>query len=517
MGATAAAGSFATFSSSSAALDAVFAFTAFTAVQSGLDVNVDSQTRQRDMCNVDAAITAAEQYAVLRAGDYSLQRRTTRYAFTNATGAFSTNFEFKASTTLMMSLDVLETGDLSLAQDVWGSDDRGVNADGPSYVSAQFMAGLRWYNESVGLLHIPPSTSNAATNCGGGGGSSPLLGCDPLVDWPVQTRDGYVVSDEDAIRNGISAAAISGLAQVASFLGHDAAAERYAAAAAAIRATLLRDFLRRNGSEAFFADGSSANKTAAAHAAIHSTLYAVAGAGVADVAINASGDATLACALAAYLARRDTGGASCMTARWHVEALFRLGVQCAAAADAGVALLSREEYPSWRFMQSAAGGNATMTLEAWAPGDKWNTDYSHPWCASPAFLIPRFLAGVRPLGRGWSRFLAAPQPGALTNVTALVPTPLGNVEVAFSQQGSGANRGVALALQVPAGAAALVCLPPLQLGAADAGAAASAAAGASSDALLVDGAAVATATWGRLLCAADDLGPGAHLVARIPG
>lgn len=185
------------------------------------------------------------------------------------------------------------------------------------------------------------SSSNPATNCGGGGGDSPLIGCDPLIDWPEQTRDGYVVSDEDAIRNGISAAAIAGLAQVAPFLGHAAAAERYAAVAATIRATLLRDFLRHNGSEAFFADGSSANASAAKHAAIHSTLYAIAGAGVANVELNATGDAELACALAAYLSRRDTGGASCMTARWHVEALFRLGVQCGAAADLGVQLLSR--------------------------------------------------------------------------------------------------------------------------------------------------------------------------------
>ena len=53
-----------------------------------------------------------------------------------------------------------------------------------------------------------------------------------------------------------------------------------------------------------------------------------------------------------------------------VEALFRLGVQCGAAADAAVDLLARETYPSWRFMMTNA--SATMTLEAWAPGDKWS-------------------------------------------------------------------------------------------------------------------------------------------------
>jgi len=381
------------FSSSSAALDDVFRFTAFTAVTAGLDINVDSQTRQRDMCNVDAAITAALQYAVFPAGDYSLQRRTTRDAFTNASGAYDTNFEFKASTTLMAALDAMETGNLTLARSVWGStvDDRGVNAlgeGGLDYVSAQFMAGVRWWNSSgKGLLHIPPATPDPVTNCGGGGGNDPLLGCSPLIDWPTQTRDGYIVNDEDAIRNGISAAAIRGLGDIAEALGDSAAATRYrdmySAIGAGMLGEMLRDFQVHNGGgggggggnggtamEAYFVDGpSSVNASAGSHAAIHSTLYAVAGAGVADVKMGAVGSVPsggvdgLACRLTSYLTRRDTGGASCMTSRWHLEALYRLAVNCTAASDVALDFLSREAYPSWRFMMSEKGGSATMTLE----------------------------------------------------------------------------------------------------------------------------------------------------------
>ena len=457
------------------------------------------------MCNVDAAITASEQYAVFPAGDASLQRRTARTAFTNATSVWQTNWEFKASTALMAALDALESGSMEIADQVWSSNDEGFNADQhDGFVSAQFVSGLRYFNKSgSGLLHIPPETKDAATNCGGGGGSSPLLGCDPLIDWPVQTRDGYVVSAEDSIRNGISAAAIAGLSQLAGFRGDAPAAARYAAVAASIRAAVLRDMVRVNGSEAFVVDGPRASSpTASAHAAIHSTLYAVAGAGIADVGLNETGDAGLACKLATYLIRRDTGGASCMTARWHVEALYRLGVQCSAAADAALNLLSRETYPSWRFMMSAAGGSATMTLESWQPSDKWNTDFSHPWCASPAFLIPRFLAGLRPLGRGWARFLAAPQPGALANFTARAPTPLGDVGAAFSQ---GVAAGVHLTLTVPGGAAAQVCLPPLH----------DASGGGAGDELFVDGQPVRTSKWGRMLCAAEDVGKGTHTVQRM--
>ncbi len=545
------AATYASFTSSLAALDAVFNFTAFTAiVAGGLDVNVDSQTRQRDMCNVDAAITAAEQYAVFPGGDYALQRRTTRLAFENSSGAFSTNFEFKASSTLMACMDALESGSSELVEALWGGegdDDEGVNSasDPLHYVSVQFLSGLRWFNRSgSGLLHIPPETPrDPSRNCGGaGGGGLPGLGCDPLIDWPVGTRGGYIVTAEDAIRNGIAGAAIAALAQVAALLGRSAQAAHYAAVHAGIRSAMLALLLRRDGnaSEAYFVDGPTPlNASAGSHAAVHSTLYAVAGAGVADVPLGGNssssssssssggGDsesAALACELSAYLARVDTGGASCMTARWHLEALYRLGIQCGAAADTALLLLSRGTYPSWAFMQSPSGGNATTTLEAWAPDDKWNTDFSHPWCASPAFVIPRFLAGARPLGLGWRRFLVAPQPGNLTRLALVAPTPLGQpLRMALQQSGgSGATGEVALSLCVPPGSAAQVCLPPLhaslRVAPAPAHALAFAApAVAAQDVLVVDGVQVEAVAWGRMLCAAEDIGAGVHEVKRVAG
>ncbi len=309
-------------------------------------------------------------------------------------------------------------------------------------------------------------------------------------------------NEEDAIRNGFGGAAIRGLAQLAGWLGEGAAAARSGAMADAISAGLLRELLRFNGSEAYFVDGRSG--PGAAHAAVHSTLYAVAGAGVVDDGANA----TLAAALTRYLRRRDTGGSSCMTGRWLVEALYRLGVAEPDAADFALELMSREAAPGWGAMIALG---ATMSLEAWTPPEKWNTDFAHPWCAAPAHLIPRRLLGVAPLAPGWARLRAAPQPGALRAAAGVVPTPLGPLRANFTQ-GAGAA-GVALALEVPVGAAAEVCLPPLHaaLGGGGVGAAAAAAAG---DALTVDGAPVAARAWGRLLCTVADVGAGAHVVAR---
>lgn len=109
---------------------------------------------------------------------------------------------------------------------------------------------------------------------------SPTCCCRPLRDAWLQ--DGYDVNpdnSDDAIRNGIGQRAIWGLARVAELLGQPEAAARYNTMATAITAGMKAHLLRYNASEAYFVDGAVGNSTG--HAAIHSTLYAVA-AGAAD-------------------------------------------------------------------------------------------------------------------------------------------------------------------------------------------------------------------------------------------
>ena len=480
------------FSSSFPAIDCVFNFTAYTVVATSLDVNVDSQTRQRDECHLDAFITSEEAFAVFPSGDPSIAARTARYGATNSSGIFDSNSEFHASAVLMVALYTMETGDLSLARETWASSDDAFNSDAfpDDYIALQFLSGIRYAGNASagGLLYFP-------ADCGG------PWGCDPLIDWPTQTRDGYVVSPQDAIRNGIDARAIRALGMLANELGETAAAVRYNTVADGIRAAMIERLLRYNATsgEAFFVDG--VDGKAAAHAAIHSTIYAIAGAGVADVAVG-EGPSPLAGQLSAYLRRRDTGGSSCMLARWLVDALFRLGISDSAAADAALDLLSRKSYPGWGFMIEIG---ATTTLEAWQPADKWNTDFSHPWCASPASLIPRLWAGVSPLEPGWRRARVAPLPGNVSNFYISAPTLRGALNVRFKQVTGG---GVTLNVSVPTGTTAQVCLPPLHADFAPVVTTAG-------DTIVVDGENVTSVVWGRMLCAAVDVKEGAHVVQRI--
>ena len=467
------------FSSSSTALDRVFAFSAYTIVATSVDVNVDGQTRERDVDVIDALNTARGQYAVFAGGDASTQERTLRELLTNDTGQWTQWYDFHASSVLTARDHAFFAGDAAPARDAWGADDDAIRGADASYNSLQFEAGLRYWNASGNaLLSFPPDGS-----CGGS------WACDPLVDWPTTTRDGYDCGKdnyEDTVRSALGALAIRALADVASVLGESDDAARFAAMADATRAALKARSLRWNGSEAYFVDGTTG--APAAHAAVHSTVMALA-AGALD------GDAAAVIAATKFLARRGVAPSSCMMGRWWVEGLLRAGVWAGEAADLALDILTADAYPGWLYMLQIG---ATTTLEAWRPEDKGNLDFAHPWCASPSFTIPGALLGAVPLTPGWVRWRLAPQMTALDNARANIPTPAGNVAVEWTGGRAAANTTVSVV--VLSGQTAQVCLPP---------------GGAGGATLVVDGVVDTGATaWGRMLCTGEDLAPGKHVVER---
>ena len=67
------------FRSSNASLDAVWGLVRHTLVAVSLDVNTDSNTRQRDLCHTDAYITTIGQLAL--SDDYGVQQMTAEDGF----------------------------------------------------------------------------------------------------------------------------------------------------------------------------------------------------------------------------------------------------------------------------------------------------------------------------------------------------------------------------------------------------------------------------------------------------
>ena len=75
--------------SSDSLLDTVFNFSAYTIIATSVDVNVDGQTRERDVDVVDALNTELGQFYVFGSGDWSVAQRTLSEMLTNDTGAWT--------------------------------------------------------------------------------------------------------------------------------------------------------------------------------------------------------------------------------------------------------------------------------------------------------------------------------------------------------------------------------------------------------------------------------------------
>jgi hypothetical protein len=129
------------------------------------------------------------------------------------------------------------------------------------------------------------------------------------------------------------------------------------------------------------------------------------------------------------------------------------GLYRADHGQAALDLLTSTGTSSWMNMIQLGAG---ATAEAWDPSLKSNLTYSHPWAASPAFVVPADLFGIQPLEAGYARFQVKPQPGNLEWSTVTVPTVRGTVGVAFDYATSGAFQ---LAVQIPGNTSAEVSVP----------------------------------------------------------
>jgi len=76
-------------------------------------------------------------------------------------------------------------------------------------------------------------------------------------------------------------------------------------------------------------------------------------------------------------------------------------------------------------------------------------------------VVPEYLFGISPLAPGWSSILIDPQPGNLTSGSATMPTPRGQVTVAFTNPSGGAFTAT---VTIPPTASGKVALPGISAG-----------------------------------------------------
>jgi arylsulfatase A-like enzyme len=115
---------------------------------------------------------------------------------------------------------------------------------------------------------------------------------------------------------------------------------------------------------------------------------------------------------------------------------------CQALFEAG---LDREALDQMRLLWGAYPDSPTFPETRIQKG---NTTQCHGWAGGPAWLLPAYVLGVRPVAAGWSHVVVAPQPGGLASASGTVPTPRGPVAVSWRL---GAGGKIELDVKAPEG------------------------------------------------------------------
>ena len=102
---------------------------------------------------------------------------------------------------------------------------------------------------------------------------------------------------------------------------------------------------------------------------------------------------------------------------------------------------------------------APMLAEGSTYWESWSlipiTSMCHAFSATPTFDLSAETLGVMPLEPGFARFRVAPQPADLAWARGVVPSPRGDIAVAWER----ARGGLSLTLVVPEGTTAEVLAP----------------------------------------------------------
>jgi hypothetical protein len=269
----------------------------------------------------------------------------------------------------------------------------------------------------------------------GSNGCDSVNDCD-IVDWPQSQRDGYVFRQYNTVINALSYRAYRDMAAMATAIGEVADAATYTDRADRLRAAInSRLYVAEIGR---YDDGMDANGALTGHYAVHSSAFALA------FGVPEEGEAPR---VADYLASRGMAG-SVYSAPFLANGLYRAG-----NGQAALDLLTSTGIASWMNMIALGAG---ATAEAWDPSMKSNLTFSHPWAASPAFIVPSGLFGIQPLDAGYATFRVRPQPGALERASVTVPTVRGRIGAAFSYSPS---RAFQLRVLVPGNTKADVSIP----------------------------------------------------------
>ena len=221
------------FSSDVAPLNEVWELVRHTLVAcGGLDIDVDSNTRQRDFCATDAFITGLGQLAI--SSDYGVAAMTTIDGFQVDSNIWQGMTDFRSALISLSYYHALYTGDLALVRQ--------------RYDDIKKHSFVYYFDAELGLVNKPPAFMGSS-NCKCPDSWSPAglpagvyedlkCTCTDLNDWPPQYQDAYKICNVSTVANSYIALAASRVSDIATMLGETADAAHYKHVADTIMTTL---------------------------------------------------------------------------------------------------------------------------------------------------------------------------------------------------------------------------------------------------------------------------------------
>ncbi|HVY25667.1 MAG TPA: family 78 glycoside hydrolase catalytic domain [Polyangiaceae bacterium] len=415
-------GQAASFESSDATLNQVFALVQRSALYSGAYQFVDTPTREKgqflnDASNISFATMSGH-------GERSLTRQALQQ-FANSQKRFWPDGRLNA--VYPNGDGARDIPDFAEMYGCWAA--RYFQMTGDSVLLEKLYPALvkvvdyvwSYKNDSTGLI----------TNLAGGSGDYQY----GIVDWPTRARDDYDMTT--AARTTVNILAVQLARNVAGFataLGKPAADAEKQAKRAEDLALAINAKLRR--ADGIYIDGLSSGGSPSSHASQHASSYAVAF-GIAPPADYAK--------LATYIAGRGMKQGP-MTAHWLLKALGD-----AEQVDAVVTRLTDASGPGWANVLAKGG---TFTWETWEPTA--SESESHGWGSQALVDFVETLLGVRLSSPGAETLEIVIPRTSLPRAKGTVPTQRGMVTVDWRHVDGG---GLDVGVDIPVNVRARVSLP----------------------------------------------------------
>lgn len=237
-----------------------------------------------------------------------------------------------------------------------------------------------------------------------------------IVDWPPNQRDGHEMLPNNTVTNAFIYKGFILMAEIARVLGKEVDRESFMRSAGRLKTAMD---MKVKGANGLYVDGVGSTHTSA-----HSLFIPLAF-GMVNTQERDSVVAGLTNKVEAY-----GGGFPCsvFTAQYLLEALFESGQD-----ELALSLILNKTQRGWMNMLDKY--DATMTHEAWDVSFKDNEDWTHPWGAAPANIIPRFILGIKSVSAGWREWEIKPSSVLKFSAETTVPTPQGVIKVTYDYPG----------------------------------------------------------------------------------